>query len=744
MAVYNGTSASDYYSGGSSADVIYGNGGADYLYGNGGDDSVYGGAGNDSTFGGDGNDLLDDYTASSFGGNDTMEGGAGNDTLRGYDGNDSLLGGDDADLLEGESGYDTLNGGAGADSMYGGAGGDTYFIDNVGDVVSDVEDYGYDVVYAGVDATLGSFIETLYLTGRSGISGTGNDLTNSIYGNEAGNTIVGLGGGDYVRGGLGADTIDGGADDDNLYGEDGNDSLVGGSGNDILDGGTGVDTIVGGSGDDTYYVTAGDIVSEAAGGGTDTVYTQFAMTLASEFENAMLGAAVTVYGNTGANRLVANGYDGALYGLGGNDTLDADWGNATLTGGAGDDLYRVRAFRDPSVVEAVGEGTDTLNVTFSAYYSEDTYIVAANIENVVITDQPYSWSYYEYYLTSHVVGNASNNSIEGGEADNGLAGGAGNDTLYGGNGNDTLDGGAGTDRFDGGAGSDRVDYSTNTVAVKVDLVAGSASFIGQTWAPEALVSMEEAVGGSGNDVFVGNGAANVFYGNTGNDTFTGGAGSDSLYGGDGNDTFDGGGGTDYVDGGAGSDLLVYSTITTSVSADLAAGVVTFPGQTWAAEYFWLIESIVTGSAADTLIGSTAANTLRGAGAADRLTGAGGADQLVGGAAGDTFVFVAVSDSIGASRDTIAAGDGAIAFDGAGAAAGDRIDLSAIDANTTVAGNQAFLWGTATTKGHLWAVNSGTTTLIRGNTDADAAVEIEIAITDAAVLANKYVASDFVL
>jgi Ca2+-binding RTX toxin-like protein len=62
-----------------------------------------------------------------------------------------------------------------------------------------------------------------------------------------------------------------------------------GAGNDTLNGGAGVDTLVGGAGNDTYVVdNAGDVVTEVASGGSDTVQAAVTYTLGAEVENLTL------------------------------------------------------------------------------------------------------------------------------------------------------------------------------------------------------------------------------------------------------------------------------------------------------------------------------------------------------------------------------------------------------------------------------------------------------------------------
>jgi serralysin len=157
----------------------------------------------------------------------------------------------------------------------------------------------------------------------------------------------------------------------------------------------------------------------------------------------------------------------------------------------------------------------------------------------------------------------------------------------------------------------------------------------------------------------------------------------------------------------------------------------------------LIENATGGAGHDRLIGNAAANRLEGGGAKDVIRGLGGADMLVGGPGADVFVFGAVGESTPARMDRISPGGGAAAFQGPGTAAGDRIDLHLIDADGTLAGNQAFVLG-GRGAGHLWLKEVGTVTFVGGNTDRDATIEFQLAIEDGGARPWAYTADDFLL
>lgn len=85
---------------------------------------------------------------------------------------------------------------------------------------------------------------------------------------------------------------------------------------------------------------------------------------------------------------------------------------------------------------------------------------------------------------------------------------------------------------------------------------------------------------------------------------------------------------------------------------------------------------------DTLAGNAGRDKLYGGAGNDKLYGGAGGDKPNGGAGNDTFIFKKLSDSTasGPGRDTI--------YDFS-KKQGDKIDLSAIDANSKASGNPAF-------------------------------------------------------
>jgi Ca2+-binding RTX toxin-like protein len=275
-----GTGGDDTLRGDHGADRLFGADGNDTLVGGGGDDRLTGGTGADAMSGGFGNDLyfVDEagdevtelaghgidsiqtsidltltadqeieflranagMTGLTLGGNDfdnRIYGAGGNDTLRGDHGADRLYGADGNDTLVGGGGNDRLTGGTGADAMSGGFGNDLYFVDEAGDVVTELAGQGTDSIFTGIDLTLTAGQEIEFLRANAGMTGL------TLGGNDFDNRIYGAGGNDTLRGDHGADR---------LFGADGNDTLVGGGGSDRLHGGAGEDHLTGGAGRDTF------------------------------------------------------------------------------------------------------------------------------------------------------------------------------------------------------------------------------------------------------------------------------------------------------------------------------------------------------------------------------------------------------------------------------------------------------------------------------------------------------------
>ena len=84
----------------------------------------------------------------------------------------------------------------------------------------------------------------------------------------------------------------------------------------------------------------------------------------------------------------------------------------------------------------------------------------------------------------------------------------------------------------------------------------------------------------------------------------------------------------------------YEDSSQALRVDLAAGIVSFPGQPSSTETLVGVETVYAGLGDDTLIGSTVANSFYGFGGNDLFDGGGGTDFFDGGAGADTVVYTA--------------------------------------------------------------------------------------------------------
>jgi Ca2+-binding RTX toxin-like protein len=455
----------DLLTGGSGDDDLYGGDGDDVLDGGSGNDYLQGDTGNDQLIGGDGNDELTGVSGNDAlfgdGGDDVLYGGEGDDALNGGSGNDYLQGDTGNDVLAGDDGDDTLAGGVGTDQMNGGVGNDTYYVDAAGDTTNEAAGAGTDTVLSSIGWTLAANVENLTLTGPNAINGTGNAEDNILKGNAAANTLDGAAGADTMLGGLGDDiyVVDSAGDSVIETVGEGVDTVrssvsytlsanvenltlngtadlnaTGNALNNILTGNAGTNVLYGGAGNDTYYVdNVGDVTTEAASNGTDTVVSSMDWTLATNLENLTLSGSgnLQATGNSAANVLDGNA---------GNNLLDGGAGADTMKGSLGDDTYVVDSTGDV-VTEDANKGTDLV-------MSAVSYTLTANVENLSLSGT----------AAINGTGNAQINVITGNAGNNTLLAVGSGDTLDGGDGDDVLGCGV-TDQntiFIGSKGNDTI------------------------------------------------------------------------------------------------------------------------------------------------------------------------------------------------------------------------------------------------------------------------------------------------
>ena len=575
-----------------------------------------------------------------LGGSDTLNGAAGNDTISGGAAADTLDGGEGNDDLSGNGGDDDISGGLGADTLTGGNGNDTYR-DAVGDTIVEGAGAGTDIVIVSATFSLSgiSNVENLTLTGAGNYNATGNSLANLLTGNLANNRFRGGGGADTLIGGLGNDTyidptgaviqefsgegtdtveslatfsLSGishvenltltGASNANATGNSYDNLIIGNTAINRLRGSEGTDTLMGGQGNDTYVDPTGDIITELAGEGTDTVESAATFTLSGipNVENIIL----TGVGNFNAT---GNSLGNVLTGNADNNRFRGGDGADTLIGGLGNDTY-IDPLGD-TIQEFSGEGTDTVEsvVTF-------TLSGISHVENLSLTG-------------------ADNINATGNSYANILTGNAGNNRLRGGDGIDTLLGGAGNDTYVDFAGDVITELSgegTDTVEVEATFSLSGFNFV------ESVLLL-----GVGNFNATGNSYANLLTGNIGNNRFRGGDGADTLAGGLGDDT--------YIDP-AGDTIQEFS----AQGIDTVESVATFS----LSGISHVENLILTGVDNINGTGNSYANVITGNGGGNRLRGGGGADTLIGGLGDDTYIDPAgttIVELVSEGIDTVESG-----------------------------------------------------------------------------------------
>lgn len=436
--------------------------------------------------------------------------------------------------------------------------------------------------------------------------------------------------------------------------------LDGGDGNDFLQGTIADDILNGGNDNDTA-----SFVNAFSGGSMTGVTVD--LNVQGVAQNTVAAGLDTL---TGIENLVGSALNDTLTGDGNANVIEGGLGNDVLVGGGGVDTASFAAAASGVTVSLAAQGAAQTTGAGS-----DTLSGFENLEGSAFSDS--------------------------------LAGDANANTLSGGAGDDTLNPGANAvgvmDVLDGGVGSDTASFvGLGGVTAILNGATDGTVLIGGIPAA-TLRSIENLLGGDGNDTLVGDGNNNVIEGGLGNDVLVGGEGVDTLsfrgatavtvnlggpatqntglgfdtiigfenvrtgsgadsITGDGNDNvFFEGGGADVYDGAGGSDTVDYSAATSSLTVNLNTVTAQNTGSSTGSDTITNVENVVgaAGFANNLTGGSTTANRLVGGLIADFLIGSGLGDTLIGGGGND----VIFGDYVNTFNTGPATADGADVIEG---------------------------------------------------------------------------------
>jgi Ca2+-binding RTX toxin-like protein len=619
--------------------------------------------------------------------------------------------------VEGGAGFDTLNITAShVRQLY------APFLPNPGSVWVIGTNVGTVVDYFGIERIFVSSIADFsgYPVGqpKAGSWSTGDTIdeihVNGVVGNYAIGVFTGgnddkiylgpVGNGSAGHGGSGNDLVDLSGflgNSASAFGDEGDDILVGSAQGDMLDGGLGADSMSGSAGDDIYIVdSAGDAVVENVGAGTDEVRTGLAAyALAANVENLTASSNVNHdFRGNGGNNVITGGSGADLLRLydGGNDTV--------LAGAGNDNIFFIGSLTSADIVNG-GDGIDTL--VLQGNYAGGL-ILTSNvtlIENISVLGGGNTnfgdpgTNLYDYVITTNDA-----NFAAGVQARiNGAALLAGEDftfdgsaetnasfVVYGGRGKDTLTGGLGNDIF--------------------------------FFAEDRFTSGDVVNGGSGYDGMFLRGSYTIDFNAPG---YTG------LFTSIENLTLTSATDERYARGGTEFD---YDLIWANVLLD-AGRSITISGVLLQANEAMAFDGAAETDGSFRIFAGAGDDLLSGGSGADLISGGLGQDTMRGGGGNDVFRYEGVSDSTPTITDTIE-----------DFAAGDRVDLSRIDANAGLAGDQAFSFiGNAAFGNHAGELRyenlTGTTWRVEGDTNGDGAADFELLLV---ADSDPITAGDFML